>query len=81
MLVRSSPLPWRRFAEDRERVKPYTHPGKPELVMARYRRHILGCKKKWGTARSLIHYRALLDEYLAAKRVVIASELRRRQLS
>lgn len=40
--------------------------------MTQYRRHLLGCKRKWGTARGLIHYRALLSEYLSAKRDVIA---------
>lgn len=36
--------------------------------MRTYRAHILGCKKKWGSARGLIHYRAIIGEYLAAKR-------------
>lgn len=49
----------------------YTHPGKPEHVMRVYRGHLLGCKRKWGTARGLIHYRAILQEYLAAKRLVV----------
>lgn len=33
-----------------------------------YRGHMLGCKRKWGTARGLIHYRALVREYLSCKR-------------
>jgi hypothetical protein len=37
-------------------------------VMRQYRRHILGCKKKWGTARGLIHYRGFVETYLACKR-------------
>lgn len=32
------------------------------------RRYLLGCKRKWSTARGLIHYRRLLDAYLKAKR-------------
>jgi hypothetical protein len=52
-------------------VKAYTHPGKPAHVMRCYRGHILGCKRKYGTARGLIHYRALIEEYLAAKRLVV----------
>jgi len=35
-----------------------------------YRRHILGSKRKWGTARGLIHYRAIVAEYLAAKWII-----------
>lgn len=51
----------------------YTHPHPdPEWVMLRYRGHILGCKRKYGWARGLIHYRRLIDEYLAAKRLVIS---------
>lgn len=50
----------------------YTHPHlSPEWVMRRYRGHLLGCKRKWGYARGLIHYRRLLDEYLAAKRLYL----------
>lgn len=41
-------------------------------IMMVYRRHLLGSKKKWGTARGLIHYRALLESYLKAKRAVLA---------
>lgn len=50
----------------------YTHPHpSPDWVMRRYRGHILGSKRKWGYARGLIHYRRLIDEYLAAKRLAI----------
>jgi hypothetical protein len=42
----------------------------PHLVMGSYRRHILACKKKWGSAGSLIHYRALVNEYLVCKRLL-----------
>lgn len=31
-------------------------------------RYILGCKRKWGTARGLVHYRKLIDAYLKGKR-------------
>lgn len=52
-------------------VAEYTHPHpSPAHVMRRYRSYLLGCKKSWSTARGLIHYRRLLDEYLAAKRLV-----------
>lgn len=51
----------------------YGHPHPdPAHVMHCYRRHILGCKKRWGTARGLIHYRAMVQTYLAAKRMVLA---------
>lgn len=43
-------------------------------IMSVYRRHILGSKKKWGTARGLIHYRALLGSYLKAKRAVLSGQ-------
>ena len=47
----------------------YSHPHPdPGHVAARYRTHIMACKRKWGTARGLIHYRAIVGEYLAAKR-------------
>lgn len=50
----------------------YTHPHPdPRHVMICYRKDILKSKRKWGTARGLIHYRRLLDEYLAAKRLVV----------
>lgn len=40
-------------------------------VMTAYRHYLLGCKKKWGVARSLVHYKKLLQIYLECKRVVI----------
>lgn len=49
------------------------HPGDPRLVMSQYRKHILGCKKSWGTARSLIHYQRFIDAYLLAKRRVLSA--------
>jgi hypothetical protein len=36
--------------------------------MVCYRRYILGCKRKWGTARSLVHYKGYVQEYLNCKR-------------
>ena len=48
------------------------HPGRPQLVMTQYRRHILSAKKRYGSARSLIHYRRFIESYLWAKRQVLA---------
>jgi hypothetical protein len=42
--------------------------------MTVYRGHLLGKKRKWGTARGLIHYPQILDSYLKAKRAVIAGQ-------
>lgn len=53
-------------------AKQYTHPGEPQIVMQRYRQYILNKKRVNGTARGLIHYRPILYEYLAAKRVVVS---------
>lgn len=44
------------------------HPGDPSLVMSQYRKHILSCKRKWGTARGLVHYKRIVQTYLWAKR-------------
>lgn len=53
----------------------YTHPHPdPRHVMRCYRAHILVSKRKWGTARGLIHYRALVAEYLAAKRLALSGD-------
>lgn len=52
----------------------YTHPGEPRHVMRCYRQYVLNRKRKNGTARGIIHYRRILDEYLAAKRVVVERE-------
>ena len=49
----------------------YTHPGEPRLVMQRYRQYILNRKRADGTARGLIHYRRIMETYLAAKRQVL----------
>ncbi len=48
----------------------HPHPDKRHVMF--YTRHyILGAKKKFGTARSLVHYRDLIQTYLTAKRQVI----------
>lgn len=47
------------------------HPGSPSLVLSQYRRHILSCKKRWSTARGLVHYKGFIQSYLWAKRIVI----------
>ena len=49
------------------------HTGDPHLVMTQYRRHILSSKKRWSSARSLVHYRGFIQSYLWAKRIVIAN--------
>lgn len=46
--------------------------------MTVYRRHILGSKRKWRTARGLVHYLEIVEEYLAAKRRVF--EERKQQM-
>ena len=40
-------------------------------IMQTYRAYILGCKRKFGTARGLVHYRDYLQAYLEAKREVL----------
>ncbi len=53
----------------------YSHPHPdPCHVCRMYRLYIVGFRRKFGPPRGLIHYRALLTEYLAAKR-----ECRRRR--
>lgn len=49
----------------------HPHPSR-EHIMQAYRRAILAFKRKFGTARSQVHYRDWLKEYLEAKRDVIA---------
>jgi hypothetical protein len=52
----------------------YDHPHPdPRHVMRVYRRHLLGCKRKWSTARGLIHYKGLVRTYLAAKRAALSA--------
>jgi hypothetical protein len=45
----------------------HPHPNKAHVV-SQYRRHILSSKRKFGSARALIHYRQILETYLWAKR-------------
>jgi hypothetical protein len=47
----------------------HPHPDKRH-VMGQYRRHILSAKKKFGSARSLIHYRRIVETYLDCKRAL-----------
>jgi len=51
----------------------YDHPGDAEHVLRIYRRHIVHSKRKFGSARALIHYQGFVDTYLAAKREVLKS--------
>lgn len=44
----------------------HPHPDKAH-IMRTYRRHIMASKRKFGSARSLIHYRAFLQEYISCK--------------
>lgn len=65
-------------------MKPYSHPHpKPAHVMHCYRRYLLGQKRVWmgggrgnRCLRGLLHYRDLVDEYLAAKRVLTFQQRR-----
>lgn len=36
-----------------------------------YRKHVLSAKRKFGSARAMIHYQGYVNTYLAAKRVVL----------
>jgi hypothetical protein len=49
----------------------HPHPSR-DHVMRSYRAYLVGCIRKYGTARSQVKFRELLSEYLAAKRDVIA---------
>lgn len=54
----------------------YTHPHPdPDWVMRCYRGYLLKAKRQFGGCRSLIHYRRLLDEYVAAKELVVEAAL------
>lgn len=44
----------------------HPHPN-PAHVMRVYRGHILGSKRRWGSARGLLHYRRYLQTYLHCK--------------
>jgi hypothetical protein len=45
----------------------HPHPNKQHVVSS-YRNYILGCKRKFGTARSQVKYRELMATYILAKR-------------
>lgn len=45
----------------------HPHPDKQHVVRS-VRRYLLGNKKKFGTARSLVHYRDLIATYQTAKK-------------
>lgn len=47
-------------------------PGDPAIAMSQYRLRILNFKREYGTARSLVHHRKLIESYLWAKRRVLA---------
>jgi len=48
----------------------HPHPDRRHIMVV-YRRYILSRKQRFGTARGLMHYRAIVDEYLEAKRDVL----------
>lgn len=50
---------------------------KPEHLMRCYRGHILGCKRKWGSARALIHYLPMVREYVEAKRAFFSERTKK----
>jgi len=45
----------------------HPHPDKAHVRRC-IRKHILACKRKWGSARSLLHYRGLIATYIEARR-------------
>ena len=51
----------------------HPHPDK-RFVMKVYRAHILGTKKRFGTARSLVHYKDYVLTYLHCKRIVLGEK-------
>lgn len=50
----------------------HPHHNKAHLV-SQYRKHILSCKRRWSTARGLVHYRKIVATYLWAKRELLSS--------
>ena len=48
----------------------HPHPDKRHVMIA-MRQYVLGCKEKFGTARSQVHHRELIATYCAAKRQVL----------
>lgn len=61
----------RKMVDKLRELVPGFHPGDPNLVMTQYRRHIMSSKRRWGTARGLVHYREFIASYLWAKREVL----------
>jgi hypothetical protein len=51
----------------------HPHPDKLHVIKC-VRTYILGNKRKFGTARSLVHHRDLIQTYLTAKRQLIGAE-------
>jgi predicted SAM-dependent methyltransferase len=49
----------------------HPHPNRSHILFI-YRRFLLGTKKRLGRAQVLIHYREILQEYLEAKREILA---------
>lgn len=49
----------------------HPHPDKSHVVRS-VRRYLIGVKKKFGSARRLLHYQALIATYKAAKAVLAA---------
>jgi hypothetical protein len=50
----------------------HPHPDKRHVMVA-YRQFILGTKRKFGTARSFVHYKDIIQSYLTAKRQVLGA--------
>ena len=53
-----------------ENLTVHPHPSRKH-IMVTYRRHVMSSKRKYGTARCLVHYRGFVNEYLEAKRDVL----------
>jgi hypothetical protein len=51
----------------------HPHPDKAH-VMRTYRRHVLASKRKWRTARGLVHYLRFVRDYLDCKRFTLSDD-------
>jgi len=51
----------------------HPHPD-PHHIVRQYRRHIMRTKERFGSARSLVHYRQLVACYLSSKRIVLQQQ-------
>jgi hypothetical protein len=49
----------------------HPHSNKHHIVSS-YRQYILGLKRKEGVARSLVHYKDIINSYRTAKRQLLA---------